>query len=343
MADLNYNPGAQRPTLDVPGLSGMWAARDRQAYDQQTQLSQLMGQQKFSEYMQDAPVRESARGSNIATNRATEATIMGQKQGESDRLELENKYNRGTLSARMGQGIAEAGQKEQGAALAKMQQGLGYAAMMTQALGQYGPAGASHVLQTLRQRGINVENDPVVNYVMSASDPKQMQSRITEVHSAFNMASQEFRTSQMREQEHTQREILAANSRVTVAGIRQPGEKEHDETVKAFATELKEANPTWSSAKVQAEAFRAYQRGRYGAQKLEDSETQAQGKLLAERNHIWHLTDGKLGTPPKNTMKGAVPYSDALDTLRKDPSAANKAYFKTTYGVDADTALNYGR
>lgn len=342
MADLNYNPAIQRPQTDVPGLAGMWAMRDRGMYDQQSQLQQLMDVNKFSDYMQDAPVRQTKRLSDIATNQAEAETVMGRKRAEVEQTTLANDYNRQTLQARVGQGIAEAGLKEQEAGLQKIQQGLSYSAMMMQAMGQYGPAGAAQVLQQLRARGINVENDPVVQYVMSAGDAQQMKGRIEEVFQAFNHANQTYRTELMKANKQKEIETLKADRALEAARIKTGAEKEHDESIKAFEAELKQQHPNWTPAQIKAEAVRQYQAGRYGVQRQETTADRERAKYSETRKHLYRLTQGKFGDKPgEDVLPGALPYKQALDFLRANPTPANKSFFKRTYDVDPDVALNY--
>jgi len=101
MADLNMQygqfgvaPGFQLGDLGGGAMSGSAGMDMLRNYRGNSNMQSLMNnlimaanQEKMNTYGLDAPVREAQRGANIATSRATENTIEGQKQSELNKLQ----------------------------------------------------------------------------------------------------------------------------------------------------------------------------------------------------------------------------------------------------------------
>jgi hypothetical protein len=285
MADINYNQAVPRPDTGWKPrgfLAGMAYGTDRARYDEQAGLQDIMTKAKAGEWFADAPVRETGRLKDIATNTAEAATVGPRKHGEVEKLQLGNQYDKGTLSTRIADTIRKSGEGDWDLAIKKTQQGLSIAAMMAQAAGEYGPAGAANMVQQLKSRGIDVQNDPVVNYVMSAPDRQQQQARLNEIWHGLSMADQGFRTQRQRGSDDMAVQTLRNQGGVDAAGARTSHDREHEIGMKVMTDEVKEQNPTWSPAKVAAEAYRRFSIARSGIGRTETSQDKANAKEVAE-------------------------------------------------------------
>lgn len=331
MADINYfNPDSYNPAgkMNVPGLAGMWAAKDRQRYESQASLQDVMhaaetekGVKQFGEWKQEAPLRQMTREAGMEKQRALKDFGYADTLADVEKKQISNAHDYGTLDARMASTITDSAKKQHEFALEKMQQGLHLSTMMMDALGSSGPAGAAQMVQQLKQRGIDVQNDPVVNHVLSAPNPAEMQKRLKQVQNAFNMADQGYRTHLMTAASTLEGQRLRAQATVTAAGSRLPGEKEHEETIGAFRARLKEEHPDWSEARVRYEANKQYQAGKYGAQKLDDTQARENARLIREYKELLpHLRED---SPHRARLEKAIKDAGATTTIRGSGTASD--------------------
>lgn len=289
-SDISYfNPESIKPNYDWKPqgfLAGMHYAQDRTRYDSQASLQDLMTGAKAGEWFKDAPVRESARYKDINTNMAEGSTVLGRKQGELEKLGLENQYSRGTLQARIAEKVTEEARKKHEFGLQKINDGLNVTSMLLQALGSAGPAGVAAAKQKLKEAGYDADNDPVVSQLMAGGSPEQIALRVQQVQQALNMANQQFRTEQMKDAGATRRNTDDNTARVSVANAKTGHEKVYEQAVRIYGNLVRQQNPNWTNEQVQAEALRLYQERTSGVGKTEGAEEKALSAALAKALEI---------------------------------------------------------
>jgi len=111
MADVNYiNPTALLPKQgwEPKGfMGGQQYANQMRDYEDVMSLSKMMSELGAQAEILNQPVAAEKRLADIATARATASTIGGQKQGELDKLNLENKFTKATQPSKISSTIAE--------------------------------------------------------------------------------------------------------------------------------------------------------------------------------------------------------------------------------------------
>jgi len=292
MANVNYMGAPQAPAngWQPKGfLGGATWYDDRKRYEDadslasyQRGLGAVEGTAKLEDYFKDAPVRETKRLSEIATNTATASTI-GDKLSEGVRKQrVDNKLAEGTLESNIAIKLTEAakGKREEG--VAKLQQGLQLSAMMMQAMGTAGPAGAAAVAEKLKGAGLDVANDPVVRMVMSAGTPQEMQQRIKTIYKALDDANSAFRAQREKDAAALKQKQVEASAQVQAANARSAGEKESEMLMNAFMEEVKEKNPNLTPTQVRARAGELYAQRKYGVAKSMQPGAVAGDKANAE-------------------------------------------------------------
>ncbi len=158
------NPGtAFKPDGFLGGY--MWG-EDRQRYNQMAPLQDFMqmmqaqeSMNKAQDYTLEAPVRESKREADIATNRSKAGTIGRRDEAEIGQMEVANQYNTATLKDRIKSVALENAVKEGTAGGAKLKQAIQIAQMYAQAA-KNGPAAMAAIDQMVQQTGMG--NDPMV-------------------------------------------------------------------------------------------------------------------------------------------------------------------------------------
>lgn len=163
MSDVNYiSPSSVLPKLGYTPtgfLGGMQYQQQMQDYGDMMGLSKLMAQMEAQkqreELEQGAPVRQSKRLADIATNNSTAATVGRRNEAEVGQLEDKARVSRAGVDDTIAQNHAESIQKQGAAALAKFQQDLQGALQLGAILQQNGPAGAAMVQQKAQQMGLD--------------------------------------------------------------------------------------------------------------------------------------------------------------------------------------------
>lgn len=326
MANVNYMGAPQAPAngWQPKGfLGGATWYDDRKRYEDadslaayQRGLGAVEGTAKLEDYFKDAPVRETKRLSEIATNTATASTI-GDKLSEGVRKQrVDNKLAEGTLESNIAIKLTEAakGKREEG--VAKLQQGLQLSAMMMQAMGTAGPAGAAAVAEKLKGAGLDVANDPVVRMVMSAGTPQEMQQRIQTIYKALDDANSAFRAQREKDAAAKERANISASAQVQAANARSASEKESEMLMNAFMEEVKEKNPNLTPTQVRARAGELYAQRKYGvAKSMQPGDVTGQQER-AKKAAALRQTAGFVKQSNPQLYKQLNDEADALDSGR---------------------------
>lgn len=320
MEDIYFNPTSLRPkaTEGFAGLAGGQAVQDQELYGRSVGLQNLMQGMHASTYAQDEPVRQSARLKDIYTNKAEGETVGPRKQAEVKHLQLGNQYDEGTMGARIAGKITESDKSAFEFKLQKMEEGLKYASIASMAMREYGPAGAAQVVARLKKMGMDVQDDPVVNYMLSGHDAAEIDRRIKTVHQAYDMANKEFRNKRYAEDAATNRTIIQANSHVTGAEIMAGRGGSFGLRLQAYSQQVQQEHPDWPKEKVQAEAVIRADNAQYGIGRPTDNAQRVQlekrvGELQAVIPYI-----------PENTPLGKRLRKE-LDELRRQRTSGSSS------------------
>ena len=200
MADY-INPTAIRPENGWKPqgfLGGMYNSRDRQRYEDVSSLQDYMMKNsaiesgnKLSDYAADAPVRESKRLSDIATNTATARTIGAQKAGELEKLGLENKLSSATMASKITEAIAKAEAAKDTTSMQKLQHGAAIARLLSDAVKGGGPTALAEVMRKLESSNA----DPrIIEWFKNSGTPEGLMERVDMLNNAFLQASQQYRS-----------------------------------------------------------------------------------------------------------------------------------------------------
>jgi hypothetical protein len=253
-------------------LGGATWYDDRKRYEDaeslasyQRGLGAVEGTAKLEDYFKDAPVRDTKRLADIATNAATTATV-GNRMAEDVRgKRLDNNLSEGTLGSNISLKLTEAASKQREEGVAKLKQGLQLSTIMMQAMGTAGPAGAAAVAERLKGAGLDVENDPVVRMIMSAGTPQEMQQRAQALYKAFDEADAGFRLQAAKDAAALKRQQVATSGTVAAANARSGVEREGDKLLTAIEADLRARNPNAPETAIKAEAAKLFMDRRYGA------------------------------------------------------------------------------
>lgn len=184
MPDVNYtNPTSIRPDYDWKPqgfLAGMHYSADRQRYEDTASLQDYMMKNsaiksgaELSDYFADAPVRESKRASEIASNNATASTIGRIKENEATKGTLENMLADGTLKSKIATAAAEAAIKGGEASAKEFERAAVFAKAIAQSAG---PGDMGFVLGQLKAHGASPE---MLQFFSQAKDVKQLRQMTT--------------------------------------------------------------------------------------------------------------------------------------------------------------------
>ena len=158
MADVNYvSPASLLPNVQgqaqLPAfLQGMQYNTQMRDYDKSAALSQLMSQLALSKQSEDmvmgAPVRQSERLANMATNQATAATIGDLKRGQADTAFAQGGVARATMQSDIATKLVSNAVAQGEAGVTQLKT----AAKFGQLLGQFsGPQSAAQIAQLGQQ------------------------------------------------------------------------------------------------------------------------------------------------------------------------------------------------
>lgn len=309
MANLNYtgdlNPGLGWKPQGA--LAGMLYRKDRQRYDDVaslqdalTQMGVVEAQNKLADYQADSPVRAAERLSKIATANATAATIGPQKQADlaatsasTEGQGLLNQYNLSTLPSRISEQITKAAKAKGDWNMEQLTQGVQATQLALAMVNAAGPAGIPAARAQLARMGFDPDKDPVLGWALSGP-PQEAKKRLETLGEGLNLASQQFRTEQMK--------AAAERSKaLAVAGTKTGAERAHEQGLRVMLGEVQQ-DPAWTSKPAQlqqAEALRRYLQasgapGR-GMAPADVTGQQAKAKALEEQRGL--LTRLRPGTP----------------------------------------------
>ncbi len=201
-SEVNYNnPGGLAPANGWKPqgfLGGMQWEQQNTDYNDMMSLQKLMTSlsagKELEDYTEGAPVRQSKRLSDIATNNATAATIGGQKQGELDKLTMENEVTRSTQSSKIATTIAENAVKMGEAGAKKLENSIRFAQIAGPLMQSAGPAGAAQLIQMGKAAGID---DSMVQSVISGKvTPEQLGEVLMTADKEHRKKVEEIRTTE---------------------------------------------------------------------------------------------------------------------------------------------------
>jgi len=277
MANVNYMGAPQAPAngWQPKGfLGGATWYDDRKRYEDaeslaayQRGLGAVEGTATLEDYFKDAPVRETKRLSDIATNNATAATVGNRLAEEVRGKRLGNDLAKGTLESDIALKITEAAGEKRKEGVAKLRQGLELTTMMLQAMGSAGPAAAPAIAERLKQQGFDVTTDPVAQYVLTAPTPQEMQKRLQTLFAGLDKADAAFRLQAAKDAAAKERTNISASAQVQAANAKSASEKESQMLMNAFMAEVKEKYPDLTPTQILAKAGELYAQRKYGVVK----------------------------------------------------------------------------
>lgn len=273
-----FNVNAVKPDMSAlpAAMQGAAAMQDRQAYQRALGLQQLVQSMSAGQQAAEMP---SKIGANVATNQATAATIGPQKQAELEQTQLGNQFNRETMGSRVAKTGAESADTVRKEKLNRLKDGVMYSTAIVDALGTHGPAGASAVVQHMKQAGIDVQNDPVVNYVLSATDADEARTRAKYVQYMYHRLDNHYATEEMKSDRELTKAILSANVKSDVANKEHSAAtKEHDIRWQAAGDIARSEFPNDPVAQRKRQ-LQIYDSGKFGAAKPVDT---AEGRKLED-------------------------------------------------------------
>ena len=199
MADY-INPTAIRPDNGWKPqgfLGGMYHSRDRQRYEDVSSLQDYMMKNqavesggKLQDYLSDAPVRESKRLADLATNMATAGTVGDIKRNEVEKGKLDNQLSAGTLASKIAEAAAKASQAGDTAQMQQLANGAAIAKALAAAAGN-GPGALAGVLQQLEQS----KADPrIIQWFKGSRSPQELMQKAQMINDAFLQANQQYRS-----------------------------------------------------------------------------------------------------------------------------------------------------
>ena len=223
MAETNYtNPTSVRPEYGWKPqgfLAGMNYASDRQRYEDMGSLQDYMMKNQavksgveLSDFMSDAPVRESKRLSDIATNKATAENIGAFKSGEARKVNLEADLASGSLASTIAERAAAAAIKGGEASSKEFERAAAMASALSKAAGS-GPEALSRVMEHLKTSGANPQ---IMQFFSQARDVKQLKAMADAVNQGLTEASSKYK-------EHMDGLRLQEKTRIQVEHIKQAG------------------------------------------------------------------------------------------------------------------------
>ena len=232
MPNVNYvNPTSIRPEYNYKPsgfLAGMHYSQDRRRYNDVSSLQDAMmaneatkSDNELKDYALDAPVRESKRESDLATNLANRDTIGGIKRNEMVKGNLENDLASGVLKSKISKSVSEAAIKG-GEASTKQFELAGEISSILSKAASGGPESLARVMETLRAKGADPK---MLQFFGNIRDPKQLKAVATAINEGLLDASEKYQ-SHMRgiEEQRKSAEKIAARHDATqkeIAEIKQ--------------------------------------------------------------------------------------------------------------------------
>ena len=220
----SINPGTGwKPTGALGGRAWMQdRMRHKQAMDLQSIIQQMEIQKQQNEldtFEADDPVRRAARDEKIATSNAVAGTIGATKEADLNEKLLKNRKSANenyeaeqTQTARVATVLAQEAAKQREAGLQKLQTGHFLASTLATAAGS-GPAAVASVRAQMQKLGMNLDEDPVAQWILGGKDIKEVQARAKMMTDAYNQASPKFR-------EEMEKQRLANQGHLDVEGLR---------------------------------------------------------------------------------------------------------------------------
>jgi hypothetical protein len=320
MDDNYFNANALQPRFDPnapPGLGGFLYANQQQKFNQANSLQQLMQQQKFSEYLQDEPVRENTRLGDIAFQQGRAQTAIPMAHAGLQEKQLGNELNQRTMGSKVQKAGTEASEGQYNFDRKKFREGIEMFSALADTAADAGPDALSRIRTKLKDLNID-ENDPIVQYVMAGTSPDDIRTRSQYVQHRMHTLDRQYAQAEMIANKDITGKIIWANVMSDKNANKQPGDRPQERRWQEYLNLAKQQYPNLPDAQIRGIAIQMMDSAQYGAAKTNDT---AENKQLEDSISSLEATVGFLSpdSPLKKQLSEHIKLLKAQRGLRSVP------------------------